>query len=266
MEARPDTQDRMWKAIDALAKLLGAGVITAAITYYGITTEQARQTSQESTRQVQTLIEITNKQKDLDLNLGMRFFETLMSHYFQKDEGANKPEALRDKLLLLRLMALNFQDVPLNFKPLFEQLDAQFAGNEAKQNEVRDLARDVARRQALRLTFRSGVDSGMRVVKAGETVLWPHLQFGIKVESVQSERIKVQPIIEERALAPFVVTHFDTPLIDNIKMGAKRLALLLLASDDLEAQVRLIAFDSDLATDRFDIRELSRELSQNVIK
>ncbi len=260
MEPGAESREVMWKAVDAIAKLLGAGIITAAITIYGIKTDQARQASLESTRQVQTLIEITNRQKDLDLNLGMRLFETLMNHYFQKEKST---DGLQERLLLLRLMALNFQDVPLNFKPLFEQLDAQATDTQLKE-EVRDIAREVARRQALRLTLRGGVDSGIKTVQAGDTVLYPNLQFGFTVEGVTDETVRVQPLIEGQALMSFVVSYFDTPIIDNIKLGPKRVSLLLIRSNGREAQIRLIAFESDLATDRFDIRELSRELSQNV--
>ncbi|MGE3541284.1 MAG: hypothetical protein AB7N91_28100 [Candidatus Tectimicrobiota bacterium] len=262
MGSQAESREVMWKAIDAIAKLLGAGIITAAITIYGIKTDQARQAALESTRQVQTLVEITNRQKDLDLNLGMRLFETLMNHYFQKERST---DSVQERLLLLRLMALNFQDVPLNFKPLFEQLATQATDGQIRE-EVRDIARDVARRQALRLTLRNGLDSGIKTVKAGDTVLYPNLQFGFQVAQVSPEAVKVHPLIEGQTLAPFVVSYFDTPIIDNIKLGPKRVALLLLGSTGQEAQMRLIAFESDLATDRFDIRELSRELSQNVFQ
>jgi len=193
-------------------------------------------------------------------NLGMRLFETLMNHYFQKDKGS---DGLHERILLLRLMALNFQDVPLNFKPLFEQLDAQAPDRTLKES-IRDIAREVARRQALRLTLRNGADAGAKTVTVGATVLYPHLQFGYTVERLTEDSVKVQPLIEGQAMTSFTVSYFDTPIIDNIKLGPKRVSLLLLGSNGQEAQLRLVAFESDLATDRFDIRELSRELSQQV--
>jgi hypothetical protein len=64
-------------------------------------------------------------------------------------------------------------------------------------------------------------------------------------------------VIGGRPLGPFKVTYFDTPLVDNTKLGEYRVSLVLLDSGEKVAKVCFIAFPKHLAADRFDIKELS---------
>jgi hypothetical protein len=262
-----------WRAIDAVTKLLGAGIITAAVTWYGMKAEDSRQkiadTEEKSRREMaaaterfNAYIELSNKQKELDANLRMRMLETLMNHYFLKERVTGSPESVREKILLLRLMALNFQDVPLILAPLYEQLDGQLADGDVRE-AVRDIAREVARRQAFRLTFKGGFDFGPKKFKAGEAIRFTNLPFEVKVHQVVEGRVTVSLILEDQTIGPFAITYFDMPITDNVKLGDLRVALVLLSSrPQQEAVVRLIAFPSDLAEDRFDLKEISRKFRQ----
>ena len=55
------------------------------------------------------------------------------------------------------------------------------------------------------------------------------------------------------------LTYFDTPLVDNTKLGEYRVALILQSVDADAATVRFVAFPRHLAADRFDIKDLSRQ-------
>ena len=93
------------------------------------------------------------------MDLGMQLFGTLMSYYFQSDKSSTRPQTPQQQMLLLRLVALNFQDVPVHLKPLFEDLDSKLITKDDK-GRLRDIAQEVARRQAFRMTIQGGDDSG----------------------------------------------------------------------------------------------------------
>lgn len=254
-----------WKAVDALVKLLGAGGITAAITLYGMKAQESQQRIAEQNRQVNALLEFTSKQKDLDVNLRMRMFETLLSHYFTKESAGKSPEQIREKMLLLRLIALNFQDLPLTLSPLFKHLNNQLTEPSDRQ-ALHEIASEVARRQAFRLTFEGGFDSGPTPVKAKQEVTFPNLPFTMKIGAITSDQVEVALLVDGRMIGPFRVSYFDMPITDNVKVGDLRVAVLLLSKQQDGAELRVIAFPSDLAEDRFDVKELSRALREQQFK
>jgi flagellar basal body-associated protein FliL len=257
-----EPSDRASKIIDIIVKLCSAGLITAIIAFYGNLISNNQQHQMEENRRMQMLIEISSKQKEFDVNLGVHMVETLMNRYFQMDrsgEGVQQP--LQEKMVLLRLIALNLQDVPVNLKPLFEQLDSQLQGREDRE-ELREVAKEIARRQASRLAFPDGFDSGVIPLKAGEERSFESFIFKLRVESASEELAKITLHLEEgeRVIGPFSVTYFDLPLVDNTKIGPLRVAILLVDSNADGIDLRVIAFPSDLAADRFDIKEMSRTL------
>jgi len=60
----------------------------------------------------------------------------------------------------------------------------------------------------------------------------------------------------------FGVDYFDMPLVDNTKLGDKRISVLQLDNDGKKAIIRVITFDSYLAADRFDIKEMTKDYEQ----
>jgi hypothetical protein len=68
---------------------------------------------------------------------------------------------------------------------------------------------------------------------------------------------------EKLTLGPFSVNYFDMPLIDNTKLLDRRISVMQLENDGTTAKVRVIVFDSYLAPDRFDVKEMSQTL-QNI--
>jgi hypothetical protein len=248
------------KVADIVVKGLFGTLLTGGLTYYGSALENQRQKAQDDYRELQSSIELSSRQKELDVDLGMRLFGTLMSSYFQKDKSVPRPEAARQQMLLLRLVALNFEDVPIQLKPLFEDLDRRLTTAEDKE-ALRDIAQDVARRQAFRMTVNGGYDSGTREVKSGDSIFIPEQLMTVKIGGVSVDGIRAtiySKLLGSRSIGPFTIRYFDAPLVDNILLGDNRVGLLLLDSDADKAHLRIVAFPKHLANDRFDIKELSQ--------
>jgi hypothetical protein len=254
------------KVLDIAVKGVLGTIIAGLVAAYGYRLENQRAQVQADDARQQTLMNVVSHQKELDVDLGMRLFGTLMGYYFQKDRSAVRPAAIRQQMLLLRLVALNFQDVPIQLRPLFEDLDRQLKTVDEHQ-ELRDIVQELARRQAFRLTIEGGYDTGLRKVKSGDVLEMPELLTSAKIGDVTAKSVKVMlnsQVIGDRSVGPFDVSYFDTPLTDNTKLGEYRFALMLLNSDTQTAEVRFVAFPKDLAADRFDITELSRQLRETV--
>ena len=163
-------------------------------------------------------------------------------------------------------MALNFQDVPVQLRPLFEDIDKQLLRNEDRL-ALRKIAQDVAERQAFRLTIGGTYNSGSIDVKKGDQIRITALDptTYVQIESVQTEYIEAS-IVSGLALAgtvgPFAVGYFTWPITDNTKLQNSRLSVMLLQGGSQQAKIRIIVFDSDLAPDRFDIKELGKKLRE----
>jgi hypothetical protein len=254
--------DKKVKICDLLIKGVLGIVITAAIAFFSIRSENNRQESARQSNKLNVLVEFITKQKELDITQGMRMFETLLGHYFQKDAAHPGPQDPKERLVLLRLIALNFQDLPINLKPLYQQLDGQLTNSKDK-DDLKDVGREVARRQAYRLTAANGQDLGVISLKAGEPVELPSLQLTLLADKIARDYIEVQLKFGDKTVGPFQVTYFDVPLIDNTKIGALRMSLILLDSNEQArtADVRVIAFENYLAMDRFDVKDLTLPLS-----
>jgi hypothetical protein len=254
--------ERKLKILDLLIKGVLGVLITAAIAFFSIISENNRQETARQSNKLNVLVEFITKQKELDITQGMRMFETLMGHYFQKDASQPGPQNPKERLVLLRLIALNFQDLPINLKPLYQQLQGQLTDNNDK-DDLKDVGREVARRQAYRLTAANGQDLGVMSLKEGESVDIPSLQLQLTVEKITHDYIEARLKFGDKSVGPFQVTYFDVPLVDNTKIGALRVSLILLKSNEQAktADVRLIAFENYLAMDRFDVKDLTLPLS-----
>ena len=189
-------------------------------------------------------------------------FSTLTSNYFSKEAASADREQLSRQILLLSLVALNFQDVPIQLRPLFEDLDRQLTQPEDKRR-LREVAQEVATRQAFRLTVGGGYNSGPRTVKSGDVLEIPELLATVTVESVGKDSIRAyidSKFAAAGRVGPFNVGYFVWPITDNTKLGELRVCVLLLNTAGQQATIRVIGFGSELAADRFDIKELSRAL------
>lgn len=264
-EQKPEADrfDKWLKLADLIVKGLLGLVVSGVIAYVGFVFQDRWHQLEQANKSYQAVQESLAKQKDLDINLGLKMFETLMSQYLRADRDLAPPEKARQQLLLLQLIALNFQDTPLNLKPLFQHLAEQLPEPTLKQR-LQELAAQVANRQAFRLTLQNGLDYGRITVRAGDEIQLPELASRLQVLELSEAGVvlllRSQITARERTIGPFLVTYFDIPIVDNTKIGEKRLAVTLLNNNGQTADLRIIIFDSYLAADRFDIKESTKEL------
>jgi hypothetical protein len=275
-----------WKALDLFVKGFLAVIITAAITVYGIWSQAKKAEIAEASSRLQrelaeenarlrALVEFNSTQKTLDVNVGMQLFSKFVDYYLKPT--SDTPEAARQTLLLLRLLGVNFQDVPINLKPLFEDLDSRLrepdqamaASAPELRRQLVGIAQEIANRQAYRMSFLGGILSQPVRVSHNEEVSFAKqgIPLTLKVTAIEEDHVaislKEEGLANPREIGPFTVSYFDVPIVDNIKLDkSTRIAVLLmdLDSEKKTAQVRMVSFLHDLATDRFDIKEMTRDI------
>jgi len=226
--------------------------------------ENNRAASAEHNKAIAAIRDSWVKQKELDLDLGVKMFQTLLANFLQTGGSLGKMASRRQQMLLLKLTSLNFQDTPINLRALYEDLNSQM-NDAAEKEELRMIALEVARRQAFRLTIQNGWDTGEIPVKAGDEIaLREDLPFKIRVNEVKNDKIMVSliPLDPNRKPLNFSVDYFVMPIIDNTKLGIYRVSVMRVVNDPNNQAVprmRIIVFDSFLAPDRFDIKEKTND-------
>lgn len=268
LAGKREKSEGSWRRPDSVFKGVFAAAITAAVLYSGYQIQRTQAEANRRTEILNAVVEFSANQKNLDVNIIMGMFNTLLGRFFERDSAAPVGKVMQEDLVLLRLIALNFQDVPINLKPLFEDFDRRLTkqNDEKGREDLRDTAQEVANRQAFRMTFNGGYDSGKITKVTGGTIEWE--DFGIKllVGETTAKDAEVTLVFEkefgkEKRIGPFTVGYFDTPLVDNVKLPADmRFSVVLIKSDEKKATLRMVAFQSDLAADRFDVKEISRVL------
>lgn len=262
------TQKRL-KKWDLVIKSFGTliiAIIGGFVTVIGYNMESNRTFQAEHNKTIMAIRDSWVKQKELDLNLGVKMFETLIAQFVQKSASQGSGEGNRQQLLLLRLISLNFQDTPINLKPLFEQLDSQMEDKDQKA-KLREIAMEVARRQAFRLTFQNGWESGEKPVKKDAYVDLQGLPYKIQIVGLNKDSVRAALVSlenpEQKVPLEFDVNFFAMPLVDNTKLGPKRVSVMQTENDGATAKIRVIIFDSYLAADRFDIKEMTKQYEQD---
>ena len=152
--------DTRWKALDLFVKATAGALIAAAVALFGYWMQEEQRRAAEENAQLRALVEFSSTQKNLDVNVGMQLLSKFVDYYLRPP--AETFEANRQTLLMLRLLSLNFQDVPINLKPLFEDLDKRLRDSgQASAPELRDqlvsIAKEVANRQAYRFSYVGGI-------------------------------------------------------------------------------------------------------------
>lgn len=280
--------ESQWKWADLIIKGVGVALITGAITVYSVNLKRAQDELARQDRRLNAAIQFASSQKTLDANLGMQLFQKFVEHYL-KNESSSTDQKTEQTILMLRLIALNFQDVPINLKPLFENLDRRILASQPPGknnaadtiaaephpkllNQLRDVAKEVANRQAFRLTFLDGEMLPEESLGVNEVSFFKTIPYGVRVKDIQPDGVEI--LIEEfiynekgekifkggKRIGPFWVSYYDMPLVDNVKIDKNiRISVSLRAIEGSKARIRLMLFNSDLAADRFDVKELSRE-------
>lgn len=255
---------KIWDSINKTLVTVLVASIAGMVSLIGYKMENNRAASAEHNKAIAAIRDSWVKQKELDLDLGVKMFQTLLANFLQTGGSLGKMASRRQQMLLLKLTSLNFQDTPINLRALYEDLNSQM-NDAAEKEELRMIALEVARRQAFRLTIQNGWDTGEIPVKAGDEIaLREDLPFKIRVNEVKNDKIMVSliPLDPNRKPLNFSVDYFVMPIIDNTKLGIYRVSVMRVVNDPNNQAVprmRIIVFDSFLAPDRFDIKEKTND-------
>src|SRR6516225_1004817 len=138
--------DNTLKLLDIGVKGIFGTLVTVLITLYGLRLQTQSAARTQAEQKSQEIVSLETQQKDLDVKIAEDMFQALTTAYFKTPPTQAGDEDIQRRLLLLHLVALNFQDVPIQLRPLFEDLDARLKRDEDRR-ALREIAQDVARRQ-----------------------------------------------------------------------------------------------------------------------
>lgn len=254
-------QERDW--IDILAKLLpGLSALLA-----GILVPLVIHVNGERSRQNQLYAEIVSKREAADSDLRAKMFQNLITAFYG-GQGSDP----RNKLSLLRLLALNFHEF-FDLKPLFEDLQAKL--NPAERQQLQAFLRDLAGKQEamllhgpgvnfFRLHLGEGMANGM-IVPDNNTASYQGHRLGITATEINAEEEYVLMQVVDlpdttdkqagtRAEVRFKLTYSSLPFIDNTKLfGGTRFAVTLEQFNEgtpKSADIKIIFFPESYMSSR----------------
>ena len=222
-----DLEERKLKQarVDTWTRLVGtivAGIIvTGAIQWYGISSDEAARKRAQSAEQAQIAIQLTNAREKALSDLRAQMFNALLQNYFKQ---AND----RERIAILELIALNFRDA-VRIRPMLELLDTQLRKirdpreQHKLRNDLRRAARSVIRDQLEQI--RQAKDGGVSRLKlaVGQSAspeCFPLLAIKL-LKAADDSAILVQTnskdgnLLAKSELADsFEVSYFDTPMVD----------------------------------------------------
>lgn len=217
--------------VNTLAKLLpGIGAIIAGVFIPLIINMNA-----QKSRSTQLYTEIVSKREVADSELRARMFETLLRYLFA---DTTQQKTNREKLTLLRLLALNFHE-SFDLKPLFESLESELS--DIRKEKVRNIAKEIVGKQEAMLSqikegrifekiLYKGFEEAIMVPANGEESYRGH-RLGIEVIEIGENKdyvrlhvwdlpdttvknINIGDIVDVK----FNLNYYDMPFIDNTKL------------------------------------------------
>ncbi len=214
-----DKEEKPWSKLDVVVKGLGALLVSAAITFYGVHSEAKQFETAERNRKAQILVQTLSSRETAAADMRAKMFATLVEHYFEN----RGDEATR--VVILEMIGHNFGD-HLYLRPLFQRLDARLRAEGSDQ------------RPALRAAARNVIQSELRqVLGSGGEVCQLELSVGQTRTSpcIQPVQLTLREVSEDGALVVAEpgeplgreVTWFDMPLSNHSTLGELEYALLL---------------------------------------
>jgi len=139
-------QARLDSWLRAAGTIFIGGIISAAITMYGISSENKRTERADKLRvaeneravrngKSETFIRLVSAREAANTNLRARMFEALLSSFFEAEDE-------RSKITMLELIGLNFRDA-IEIKPVFEQLNRELEPNSPERALLRKAVKSI---------------------------------------------------------------------------------------------------------------------------
>jgi len=116
-----DPEERKLRIYELWVKGVIGALLTAVVTVFGFQMETSRRVSAEREESNRVMIaennkdmtarrELSARQKELDLDLGIKMFQTLMSNYLRATGSQEGPAKRQQQMLLLRLISLRSEE------------------------------------------------------------------------------------------------------------------------------------------------------------
>ena len=261
-----ETKDKSRDWVDTLAKLLpGIGAIIA-----GIFIPLVIHINAERSRSNKLYTEIVSKREMADTELRAKMFENLIKCFFG---STSQQKTNKEKLTLLRLLALNFHEF-FDLKPLFEELESEI--EEGERYKLREIAKEISGKQEVMLShikegmvfervLYEGEENGVMVPPMDKSAYRGHRLGIVLTEIGQNEAyVKLHVIdipegvkdVGETTDVNFEVSFYDMPFIDNTKLfNATRFAITLkdIVMDEKQekaARIKIIFFPESYMSSR----------------
>jgi hypothetical protein len=249
-----DQPKDIWDKLDVVIKGAAAVLITGAITLYGINSDDRRAKTADDNRRAQVLVQTMSNREAAESDMKAKMFDTLMTHYFEK-------ENVTTQIMFLRLIALNFKEY-LHLRPFFEEL-AEKLSDQRQIKQLRKTAKKIIREEINQL-----VGSGGEVyevdLKLGETsgVGESAIPLSLKLMNIKEGHIIVGTDPEDEE--GFDVTFYDMPFSDNSTIGEMKYSVVLskIKEEEKEATVQVVVFPHHYysARDRLRIDQMMGDL------
>lgn len=207
----------------------------------------------EKNRQSQLYIQTMTQREQSDSDLRSKMFDSLIGSYFGKGIQTDPAK----QMLYLHLLTLNFQEF-FDARPLFEDLNETLAGE--KRQRLLAIAREATNRQVNMLTSPDREPTEMMLC-AKETkecsktgrfnlkIKQGNLQLDVRLLAVDSSYARVRVSAPAQTFpfktAEFRVSFFDTPFMQNTKLGdGTRFSFILKNVDTVsqKAKFEMITF------------------------
>jgi hypothetical protein len=205
--------------LDTVVKGVGALLVSAAITFYGVHSDAKQVEIAERNRKAQVLVQTLSSRETATSDMRAKMFTTLVEHYFENTADDST------RVVILEMIGHNFGD-HLYLRPLFQRLDARLRAKGSDQRPaLRAAARNIAQSQ-LRQIVGSGGEVCSLELAVGETRTSP---------CIQPVKLTLRAVTDDRALVTaepgdpedFEVSWFEMPLSNHGMLGELEYTLLL---------------------------------------
>jgi hypothetical protein len=223
----------IWDKLDVIVKGTAAVLVSAAIAFYGIYSEDQRSSEAEKNRRAQAIIQALGNRESMVADMRAKMFGTLIQHYFRGQDE-------KSQIIILELIALNFQD-DFQLKPLFRDLDVSLRANSQDKQALKRTAQSIISREIDRLVGNGGnvCTLDLTLHQSSQADCAP---VSLQLLEVAEDRIRLavtpgnSPEVE--------VTYFNMPFADNSTRGELTYALVLseVASLEGRAKVQVVVF------------------------
>ncbi len=238
----------IWDKLDVIFKGIAGILISGAIALYGIKTTTKQTEIAEANRRAQILVQTMNHREESASQMRAQMFKTLMEHYFQEKNDE------KTQIIILELIGLNFQD-HIHLKPLFKRLDLQLANNVQERKALRKVSSQIKRSEINRIVGSGGESFTLDLSLNKTQIVEPYSMISLTLLEVQEDHVRISSNAKNDSDG-FEVTFYDTPFMDNSRLGELTYSVLLSSVDPKNntAKIKVVILPKHYYSSRNNLR------------